>query len=217
MLWRRFIINDTYRSELCLLYPPHLIAIAAIYLTLVFHVPTRATIQAQTQAEPETPTPQPRRRSSRQASNASAPSNQKKSNQDIIGFFAELNVSMPLIATIAQEIISLYALWDRYKEDGNAETAKNPFSGQTASPYTPGTGSKRTLSGTSRSGSLNSGSSGGTPIEGGEENEENVVTPSILMKLLAKMRENRLADVAHPASGRPVAVNKMLERTQLSG
>jgi len=124
---------------------------------------------------------------------------------------------MPLIATIAQEIISLYALWDRYKEDGNAESAKNSFPAQTGSPYTPGTGSKRTLSGTSRSGSLNSGSGGETPIEGGEDNEDNVVTPAILMALLVKMKENRLADVAHPASGRPVAVNKMLERTQLSG
>ena len=31
----RFIINDMYRSELCLLYLPHMITIAAIYLTLV--------------------------------------------------------------------------------------------------------------------------------------------------------------------------------------
>lgn len=213
----RFIINDTYRSELCLLYPPHLIAIAAIYLTLVLHVPTRAMIQTQSQAEPETPTLQPRRRSSRQASNASAPQNisQKKSNRDIIGFFAELNVSMPLIATIAQEIISLYALWDRYKEDGNAESAKNSFSGQASSPYTPGAGSKRTLSGTSRSGSPNSGTCNDeTPMEGRDDAEENVVTPAFLTQLLVKMRENKLADVAHPASGRPVAVNKMLERTQ---
>jgi cyclin-C len=219
ILCRRFIINDTYRSELCLLYPPHLIAIAAIYLTLVLHVPTRATIQAHSQAEPEAPTTQPRRRSSRQASNASAPSssNQKKSNQDIIGFFAELNISMPLIATIAQEIISLYALWDRYKEDGNAESAKNSFSAQPGSPYTPGTASKRTLSGTSRSGSLNSGSNVGTPIEGREDVEDNVVTPAFLVDLLVRMRDNRLADVAHPASGRPVAVNKMLERTQAAG
>jgi len=120
---------------------------------------------------------------------------------------------MPLIATIAQEIISLYALWDRYKEDGSTESAKNSFSAQTASPYTPGTGSKRTLSGTSRSGSINSGSNGGTPIEGRDDAEENVVTPAFLMQLLTKMRENRLADVAHPATGRPVVVNKMLERT----
>ena len=37
----RFIINDTYRSEICLLYPPHMIAIAAIYLTLVLNDKTR--------------------------------------------------------------------------------------------------------------------------------------------------------------------------------
>jgi len=219
MAW--FIVNDTYRSELCLLYPPHLIAIAAIYLTVVLHVPTRATIQAQRQAELEVPAPQPPRRSSRQASNASAPSMQKKANQDIIGFFAGLNVSMPLIATIAQEIISLYTLWDRYKEDGNTDSARGSFTAQTGSPHTPGTGSKRTISGMSRSGSLNSISNGGTPVEGQEDVEvsdgDNMVTPAFLTQLLVRMRENRLADVAHPASGRPVAVNKMLERTQAAG
>jgi cyclin C len=219
MAW--FIINDTYRSELCLLYPPHLIAVAAIYLTLVLHVPTRATIQAQSQGEPEAPTPQPPRRSSRQASNASIPSIQKKANQDMIDFFAGLNVSMPLIATIAQEIISLYALWDRYKEDVNTDTTKGSFPTQAGSPYTPGTVSKRTISGTSRSGSLNSASNSATPAEGREDIEVldggNVMTPAFLTKLLVTMRENRLADVAHPASGQPVAVNKMLERTQAAG
>lgn len=227
----RFIINDTYRSELCLLYPPHLIAIAAIYLTLVLHVPTRAAIQSQREAglagtSAETPTltprPTPRRRSSRQLSNASAPpmGSPKKANQDIVGFFAELNVSMPLIATIAQEIISLYALWDRYKEDGdNADSAKNSFAGPSStSPYTPGTGSKRTLSGSSRSGSQ---SNVGTPTEGRDDADRScvvdVVTPAFLTQLLVRMREDFAADVAHPASGRPVAVNKMLERTQAAG
>ena len=51
----RFIINDTYRSELCLLYPPHMIAIAAIYLTLVLNDKTRDAIQAQKQKRRLTP------------------------------------------------------------------------------------------------------------------------------------------------------------------
>jgi hypothetical protein len=42
----RFIINDTYRSELCLLYLPHMIVIAAIYLTLVLNDKTCDAIQA---------------------------------------------------------------------------------------------------------------------------------------------------------------------------
>lgn len=68
------------------------------------------------------------------------------------------------------------------------------------------------MSGSSGSGSMNSGSNGGSPMDMREDVEENVVTPAFLMQLLVKMRENRLADVAHPANGRPV--NKMLERTQ---
>ncbi|KAI9461850.1 hypothetical protein F5148DRAFT_1286572 [Russula earlei] len=46
----RFIINDMYRSELCLLYPPHMIAITAIYLTLVLNDKTHDAIQAQSHA-----------------------------------------------------------------------------------------------------------------------------------------------------------------------
>ncbi|CAO3675541.1 unnamed protein product [Rhizopus stolonifer] len=32
-----FIINDSYRTDVCLLYPPHLIALSAIYLTVVLN------------------------------------------------------------------------------------------------------------------------------------------------------------------------------------
>ncbi|KAG0170654.1 hypothetical protein DFQ29_009164 [Apophysomyces sp. BC1021] len=32
-----FIVNDSYRTDVCLLYPPHMIAIAAIYLTVVMN------------------------------------------------------------------------------------------------------------------------------------------------------------------------------------
>lgn len=35
----RWILNDTYRSQLCLLYPPYLIALAAIYLTFSLYPP----------------------------------------------------------------------------------------------------------------------------------------------------------------------------------
>ncbi|UZJ54519.1 hypothetical protein CBS101457_003839 [Exobasidium rhododendri] len=39
MAW--FILNDTYRTDLLLLFPPHLIAVAAIFLALVLHDPSR--------------------------------------------------------------------------------------------------------------------------------------------------------------------------------
>ncbi|KAF9224527.1 cyclin-like protein [Gyrodon lividus] len=219
------IINDTYRSDLCLLYPPHLLAITALYLTLVLHGPTRDLIQQKSHLAPsgDTHANSPRR-SSRQASTSSLGS--KKPPQDYIGFFAGLNVSMPLVATISQEMISLYSMWERYREDIDpSDTARGAFHGQASaqtqagSPYSATTqgSSKRTLSG-SRSGSH---SRVGTPTEGADEPRKaegaRVITPAMLLQVLTKMRDNRLPDVAHPASGRPVAVNKMLERTQAAG
>jgi cyclin C len=171
-----FIVNDTYRSELCLLYPPHLIAIAALYLTCIFHPATHETVAAVLASGSAGTTASaavdpPPRRSSRQAAE------RKKPAQDPLTFLAELNVSLPLIATIAQEIIAMYTLWDRYKEDASAADA--------------------------------------TPDSRGDD--EAVVTPALLTAVLLKMREARFQDMSHPSSGRPVAVNKMLERTQAAG
>jgi cyclin C len=169
----RFIINDTYRSELCLLYPPHMIAIAAIYLTLVLNDKTREAIQAQSGA----PAPPPRRSS--RTSSGSAHRKTAPAPQDFVGFMAGLRVSLPTVAMIAQEILSLYTLWERYSDAA-------PESG------------------------LGAGAAGDSAAD-------DVVTPAFLTQLLLRMREARLADLAHPASGQPMAVNKRLGRTQAAG
>ncbi|KAH9990239.1 cyclin-like protein [Russula compacta] len=179
-----FIINDTYRSELCLLYPPHMIAIAAIYLTLVLNDKTRDAIQAQatataTGAPALAPAPTPPRRSSRTNTGSAHRKPAPASQQDFVGFMAGLRVSLPTIAVIAQEILSLYTLWERYSDAA-------PESGLGASAA-------------------------------GDSAGDDVVTPAFLTQLLLRMREARLADLAHPASGQPMAVNKRLERTQAAG
>ena len=222
----RSIINDTYRSDLCLLYPPHLLAITALYLTLVLHAPTRDHLQQKSPPNlPNDPHASPLRRSSRQASNSSTES---KKPQDIIGFFAGLNVSMSLVSTIAQEMISLYSAWERYQEDVDANDTTPRGALQVpqthaGSPYSMKTTTatkgclKRTLSG-SRSGSH---SRVGTPAEGtaelGKMDGTGVVTPLMLVQLLTRMRENRLSDLARSTHGRPVVVDKRLERTQAAG
>ncbi|KAH9167037.1 cyclin-like protein [Lactarius sanguifluus] len=170
-----FIINDTYRSEICLLYPPHMIAIAAIYLTLVLNDKTREAIQAH-----GAPVPPPRR-SSRTTSGGAHRKSAPAQQQDFVGFMAGLRVSLPTVAMIAQEILSLYTLWGRYSD----------------TPPESGLG----------------GNGAGENSGGGDD----VVTPAFLTQLLLRMREARLADLAHPASGQPVAVNKRLERTQAAG
>ena len=63
---------------------------------------------------------------------------------------------------------------------------------------------------------MRSASGAGTPdvIDIGT-GDEPYITPSFLSATLLSMREARLTDLAH--NGRPVAVNKMLERTQAVG
>ncbi|KAG1766814.1 hypothetical protein EDD22DRAFT_877447 [Suillus occidentalis] len=112
------IINDTDHSDLCLLYPPHLLAITALYLVVVLHGPTRELLQQRSRLIEVTPVHSSPRRSPRQSSSTSL-NHGKKHSQDFVAFFAELNVSMPLVATIAQEIISLYTLWERYLDVAN--------------------------------------------------------------------------------------------------
>ncbi|KAF8335604.1 cyclin-like protein [Amanita rubescens] len=182
-----FIINDTYRSNICLLYPPHLIAVAAIYLTVVFHPPSRLEITPHlsssssrsssstttSSSAPPPSTTSTTRRSTRLNNTPSAipltPSSSKPSPPDtILTFLANMNVSLPLIATIMQEIISLWSLWDRYKE-GAADT-----------------GTSEGSSSASRKGR-----------EGGEEGagQDTIVTPAMLSSLLVKMREACVASL----------------------
>ena len=160
----RFVINDTFRSDLCLLYPPYLIAIAAIYLTLALH-------PNQTDSKPpeeQQTAPRPRR-SSRQAAATTQEEDKKTlgASHDPITFLAGLNVSVPLIATIVQEIISMYALWERYKEDPAPDSAAKPVVAS-ASPLFTGTsgaqsvGSSKSLPG-SRPDSTKSQSDGSSP------------------------------------------------------
>lgn len=194
------IINDTYRSDLCLLYPPHLLAITALYLAVVLHGPTRELLQQQSHSVEATPVHSSPRRSSRQSSSTLS-GHAKKPSQDFVAFFAELNISMPLVATIAQEIISLYTLWERYHEDSDlVDSARGAFYGHPS-----------TQTGVSHSGVS-------TPVEILDDSQRpHGATPTFLLQVLTRMRENRLSDMAHVSSGRPVAVNKMLERTQAAG
>jgi cyclin C len=81
------VINDTYASDLPLLYPPHIIALAAIYMA--FFAPS----QIRTLVKPAMST----------------------SNTKIVEWFAQSGVDMDAIAEVTQEIISLYQAWKDYK------------------------------------------------------------------------------------------------------
>lgn len=124
-----------------MLYPPHLIAIASLYLICVLNPSTRAAHQEwseQKQAQSASPTIRRSARHSQPSSsiplkrslsseNGSSDSLRKSRlpPQDFVGFFANLNVNMRIVASIAQEIISFYALCDKLKEDFNPTPAQS--------------------------------------------------------------------------------------------
>ena len=249
---RFIVINDIYRSKICLIYPPHLIAIAAIYLTVVFHPPSRLEItphlsssSSRTPATPSASTPAPppststTRRSARlnhaPSATPPAPSSKPSPPDTILNFLSSMNVSLPLVATIMQEIISLWSLWDRYKEDA-ADTASSAFTagtnegGASTSRYTKshrvGKAKSMTLPAIPASSSTSSSSLIIPSVIGGAGEDTVVVTPAMLSNLLVKMREGCMASIVQ-AGGQTVdasgtinigkAVNKVLERTQTVG
>ena len=81
------IINDTYASDLPLLYPPHIIALSAIYMA--FFTPS----QLRSHAKPTS----------------------NSSHTKLIEWYAQSAVDMDAIAEVTQEIICLYKVWQDYK------------------------------------------------------------------------------------------------------
>jgi len=239
MAW--FLINDTYRSNICVTYPPHLIAISALYLTCILQPQTRRAhvewidVQQAALAVAQSQTHNTRR-SSRQAS--STDSSQKCSRtsaapaQDFIGFFASLNVNMRLITSIAQEMIAFYALCDRFKEDfnpgpNNQPAQSHPHRGQTvAAARFARTQSQTQTQSLASTGSRSGSGTGSMPVtpsgisgaglesaHGGEQGSFEV-NSAFLIRLLVTMQANR---EVHLTSVNPMAVNKMLERAQAAG
>ncbi|KAE9393119.1 hypothetical protein BT96DRAFT_999743 [Gymnopus androsaceus JB14] len=200
----RFIINNIYCSQLCLLYPLHLIAISAIYLTLVLHTPTQNTIFDETTTRRQ------------QISTLWSRYKEEPGAVPGPGIEAQAPSQQP------QRFLSPY---------GMLSPAMTKRVGGGSGSGTPESQSRTGLmEDLFREGSFGSPSSqqsaGATPgagtgtASGGPEwrfGYGHTITPLILPMLLKRMREQKLSDMMHLSSGRPVAVNKMLERTQAAG
>ena len=179
-------------------------------VTLAFHTSTRPIIQ---QAHNERTSsgsshklqssPQPRRSG---RTGHSEKEKDKKPPQDLIGFLAGLNVSMSVVGTIVQEILSFYTLWDLFADEKNQDTSK---SGQpsTSNLLPRGTaGVKRDSSGNPIEEHFPP-----APINLANEPPHEPVTAASILQTFIKMREARMADLADP---KPPPVNKVLEKTQ---
>jgi len=206
------IINDTYRTDVCMKYPPFVIAIAAIYLALVNH-------DCCSQSSPSVTTPLVNIRATRRTSHPGLSSVGGGHGPDPVTFLAKLNVSMSSIASIAQEMISLYSLWSRYSDDSGSGSSNPTSAVHHASKVARGRGDQ--TPGDSVDGELES--SNGAPekyrakqmaelvVQMREKKEKEVLT----MERMAMVSPATRAGGLMAAGGR--VVNKRLERAQAAG
>ncbi|KZF19364.1 cyclin domain-containing protein [Xylona heveae TC161] len=120
------VINDHYLTDLPLLYPPHVIAVAAIFLAVVLK-PAQASLHGSNGsaaaptsiAQAMTGTPNryaqqfPATNTQQIGSSGAAPQNKV---QYLVNWLAESDVDMEAVIDCTQEIISLYEVWEQYND-----------------------------------------------------------------------------------------------------
>lgn len=179
-------------------------------VTLAYHTTTRPVIEqahndrTSGSSQKSQSSPQPRRSG---RTGHSEKEKDKKPPQDLIGFLAGLNVSMSVVGTIVQEILSFYTLWDLFVDDKNQDSSKSgqPSSSNLLPRATAGV--KRDSSGNP----IEGGSHSPAPIDFANELPREPVTAASILQTFIKMREARMSDLANQ---KPAPVNKMLEKTQ---
>lgn len=133
MSW--FILNDAYKSDIPLMYPPYMVALAATYLALMLHPGSCEVINASNESMQKKRDAYDTRIQSIMDDPTSSPADLLAAtkeglptppSQEALTWFAQLNISLPLLAEIVQEIITGYTLQQDVKHltnDGPAIVA----------------------------------------------------------------------------------------------
>lgn len=90
------IINDSYVTDLPLLYPPHIISTAAIYLTVVLKYNRISQLHKE--------------------KNQAVPAQNDGLLKTFISFLGHSNIDIAEITEAVQELITLYEVWESYDE-----------------------------------------------------------------------------------------------------
>lgn len=187
-----WVLNDIYRSsDLVLLYPPHVLALAAIYLSFAMHPPVEKPIAVPSPAvEAIKLPPRPADASPQQpppfvtSSTAAQPPAQQPSpmsrtpsgplcgGTDPVAFLASANVSLPLVLEVVQQIVSLYSLWRSYNSTGVGD-GRSPMNASSPLP-------------------------GSSPVA--QPTRKCTPAEEMVASCLTRIREERASDLAHPAS-----------------
>ena len=108
------IINDHYLTDVPLLFPPHVIAVTAIFLALVLK-PTQAGLQAASNTATALANAAQAVKDASIAESPAMSSAQGKVHY-LVKWLAEGEIDIKAMIDCTQEIISLYDVWEQYSE-----------------------------------------------------------------------------------------------------
>lgn len=122
----RFIINDSYRTDVPLLYPPYVIALAALYIA--FTLTTMSGNQARTRSSSQLQTLALSLENNSSLGLPPPPGGPAE-------FLASFEVSLPVLMACVQDIIVLYPIWEAFEPSptrpgSNAAPAPQPPEGK---------------------------------------------------------------------------------------
>jgi len=124
------VVNDSYATDLHLLYPPHVIAITAIFLAVVLRPATNAGLAAHSASHASSSSSATPAMSGTTAQSALAGFAGLKQAGPKLGklvdWLAESSVDMEAIVDATQEMVSLYQCWEEYNER-NVKEALSKF------------------------------------------------------------------------------------------
>ena len=152
------ILNDSYNTDLLLLYPPHVLAITAIFLAVVLRPATQPVGQStahsppmqafQNQASPSSPqsfgyAPTVSGSTAQQAllGGFSGLKQAGPKLSKLVDWLAESKVDMGAIVDATQEMVSLYEVWEAYTERACKESITK-FMKDSSSSGSSGVGGK---------------------------------------------------------------------------
>lgn len=133
------VVNDSYNTDLVLLYPPHVVAITAIFLAVVLRPAGQSTAlqnfaSSSSSAHPASPLQSPGgSQFPVQGGPSGNPAMSSNTAQSVLGglsnlkqagpklgklvdWLAESKVDMSAIVDTTQEMVSLYDVWEQYNE-----------------------------------------------------------------------------------------------------
>ena len=125
------IINDSYNTDLGLLYPPHVIAITSIFLAVVLRPASQPATLAPFASSSASPLPSPTSHFVIPGTPSGSPSASGTAAQaamiaglkhagpklgKLVDWLAESKVDMGAVVDATQEMVSLYEVWEQYNE-----------------------------------------------------------------------------------------------------